>query len=174
MCRTKTDGGRRCAMSATMNARRTVAQRLKRHTAAGNHAAAEADARLIASLDAARAHYGNVVTPMTMDLPDSVHKVFDVLRGSGFRPLVVGGSVRDALSDGRPPKDVDIEVYGATIDQTLGCLRRHYRVDEVGKSFGVLKVLLPVGVPTWTCPYPDATTMSVPDTEALRSRRTLR
>ena len=143
MCRTKTQGGVRCATSATVNSRRVVAQRLKRHTIAGKTGLAAQDATVLAGLDAARDLYGPVVTPMTMDLPASVHDVFAALRRARFRPLVVGGSVRDALSDGRAPKDVDIEVYGATIDQTARVLRGvGYRVDEVGKAFGVLKVVL--------------------------------
>jgi tRNA nucleotidyltransferase/poly(A) polymerase len=145
MCQPKSAGGRRCVQAATVNARRTVAQRLKRHTEAGRTDLAEADREVLAGLDAARAHYGNVVTPMELDLPETVHEAFTVIRDAGFRPMVVGGSVRDALTDGRSPKDIDVEVYGATIDETLDVLRVHYRVDEVGKSFGVLKVLLADG-----------------------------
>lgn len=146
MCRTLVDGGRRCAATDTTNARRVLVQRMTRRAALGKDSLAEADARAIADLDAARARYGNVVTPMSLPVPTSVDAVFTVFRDAGFRSLVVGGSVRDALTDGRAPKDIDVEVYGATIDDTLTVLRdAGYRVDEVGRSFGVLKVALPDG-----------------------------
>lgn len=145
MCRTTADGGARCAPSMTTNTRRVVAQRLKRHTASGDTVKAARDVEVLAGLDAGRAHYGDVVTPMNMVLPDSVHEVFAVIRAAGLRPMIVGGSVRDALSDGRAPKDIDIEVYGATIDEVTGVLGEHYRVDEVGRAFGVLKAVLPDG-----------------------------
>lgn len=52
--------------------------------------------------------------------------------------LVVGGSVRDALL-GHKPKDVDIEVYGATYDDLTKILKPYGHVNVVGKYFGVLK-----------------------------------
>jgi tRNA nucleotidyltransferase (CCA-adding enzyme) len=58
---------------------------------------------------------------------------------TGYRALVVGGAVRDALLGGEP-KDFDIEVYGVGYDQLAGILARHGRVDLVGKSFGVVKL----------------------------------
>ncbi len=61
------------------------------------------------------------------------------LYAAGFRALVVGGAVRDALL-GLDPKDVDIEVYGITYDRLAEMLARHGRVDLVGKSFGVVKL----------------------------------
>lgn len=146
MCRTKVDGGRRCSMSATVNARRTLVQRHKRHVEAGRVDLAADDAAALARLDAARAHYGDIVAPMNMEFPDSVHRVFDTIAGAGFRSLVMGGSVRDSLFDGRTPKDIDVEVYGATVDEVITVLRSaRYRVDEVGRQFGVLKVALPDG-----------------------------
>jgi tRNA nucleotidyltransferase (CCA-adding enzyme) len=59
----------------------------------------------------------------------------------GFRPLIVGGAVRDALhSEKVHPKDIDIEVYGITYDRLAELLSVHGRVDLVGKSFGVVKL----------------------------------
>lgn len=52
---------------------------------------------------------------------------------------IVGGFVRDLLL-GRTSKDIDIEVFGisyATVSQALG---ERYRVDLVGRSFGVVKI----------------------------------
>lgn len=55
-------------------------------------------------------------------------------------PMLVGGAVRDHLL-GTPSSDADVEVYGASLDDLARVYReRGYRVDEVGKAFGVLKV----------------------------------
>jgi tRNA nucleotidyltransferase (CCA-adding enzyme) len=56
--------------------------------------------------------------------------------------MLVGGCVRDPLIDpGLVSKDIDIEVYGVSdIDLLSEALRSVGRVDEVGRSFGVLKV----------------------------------
>ena len=65
----------------------------------------------------------------------------DVLVDAGaVNALVVGGFVRDALL-GVESKDIDIEVYGLTLEQIQWLLERAgFRVDAVGKSFGVLKI----------------------------------
>jgi tRNA nucleotidyltransferase (CCA-adding enzyme) len=60
------------------------------------------------------------------------------LRAAGFRALVAGGAVRDALL-GFEAKDIDIEVYGIPYDQLAEFLARRGHVDLVGKSFGVVK-----------------------------------
>ena len=52
----------------------------------------------------------------------------------------VGGAVRDRLMTGRSPqKDRDYLVTGIPYDELTGILKRHGRVDLVGKSFGVIK-----------------------------------
>src|SRR5262249_15277608 len=61
------------------------------------------------------------------------------LDAAGYRALVVGGAVRDALL-GLRPKDFDIEVYGISYQRLAEMLGRHGRVDLVGQSFGVVKV----------------------------------
>ncbi len=73
-------------------------------------------------------------------------RVLDACRAAGGRPLIVGGSVRDAvLARHRGgvliPKDVDIEVYDAEPAALARELSAVGRVDEVGVSFGVLKVV---------------------------------
>lgn len=45
--------------------------------------------------------------------------------------------MRDALLK-IPAKDIDMEVYGLRIDQVEAALRPHFRLDTVGRSFGVL------------------------------------
>jgi tRNA nucleotidyltransferase/poly(A) polymerase len=72
--------------------------------------------------------------------------VVESIASVGARPLIVGGSVRDAVMGDAAPKDIDIEVHGDTNYETLAiALARIGKVDQVGKSFGVLKVTLPNG-----------------------------
>jgi tRNA nucleotidyltransferase (CCA-adding enzyme) len=66
---------------------------------------------------------------------DVAHAVRDV----GGRALIVGGWVRDRLTD-RPSKDIDVEVYGVPSDQLKTLLARIDRVDAVGESFTVYKI----------------------------------
>jgi tRNA nucleotidyltransferase (CCA-adding enzyme) len=55
--------------------------------------------------------------------------------------MLVGGCVRDAIiGAGHAAKDIDIEVYGLTFAAVAEALSQAGRVDEVGKSFGVLKI----------------------------------
>ena len=58
----------------------------------------------------------------------------------GGRALLVGGFVRDALL-GQSPKDADVEVYGLEADKLKRVLETLGRVDAVGESFRVLKLV---------------------------------
>lgn len=82
-----------------------------------------------------------------MALSHETEQVLENLQKAGFTPYIVGGSVRDSLLSGSSPKDIDIEVFGAEgMDHLEAVLRKYrYRVDSVGKSFGVLKVSFPNG-----------------------------
>jgi tRNA nucleotidyltransferase (CCA-adding enzyme) len=62
----------------------------------------------------------------------------DVVTSAGGRPVVVGGAVRDHLR-GHAPKDVDVEVYGLSLEALERALSV-FDVYAVGRSFGVLKV----------------------------------
>lgn len=73
-------------------------------------------------------------------LSPDVERVLAAIRQAGGHPLLVGGFVRDALMGGAESKDVDVEVYGLTFAALTEALSRAGRVDEVGKSYGVLKV----------------------------------
>src|SRR5690349_5447796 len=77
---------------------------------------------------------------MKLALPPLLARTVRELHSAGYRAVVVGGAVRDALLGGSP-KDFDIEVYGVAYDQLAGILARHGRVDLVGKSFGVVKLV---------------------------------
>lgn len=139
MCKSMSEGGRRCTPGMTANERRNMVRRLNRLDPASKEFE-ELESR-VSNLDKARAKYGSCVTPLSIPLPEGVQQMLDTINDKGYTPLLVGGTVRDAIIGGTTPKDFDIEVYGADID-TLGASLRHagYRVDEVGKQFGVLKV----------------------------------
>ena len=62
------------------------------------------------------------------------------VHAAGGRALVVGGWVRDRLL-GRTSKDVDIEVFGVEEARLAGLLGTLGRVEPVGQSFPVYKVM---------------------------------
>jgi len=67
----------------------------------------------------------------------TIQQVATLLRDAGGRALLVGGCVRDALLD-RPAKDIDMEVYGLPVEAVEATLQPHFRLDTVGRAFGVL------------------------------------
>src|SRR3954447_2820550 len=73
-----------------------------------------------------------------------IQPILDAIQAAGGRPLIVGGTVRDALM-GAAPSEFDIEVYDLPIEQLLDLLAGFGRVDAVGRSFGILKLRLPGG-----------------------------
>jgi tRNA nucleotidyltransferase (CCA-adding enzyme) len=75
-----------------------------------------------------------------------VTTVCTCVRAAGGRAVVVGGSVRDAAL-GKAAHDVDIEVYGIAADALDALLAARFRVDRVGKAFGVIKIRgLPIDI----------------------------
>lgn len=67
----------------------------------------------------------------------TILQVATLLAQNGGRALLVGGCVRDALLE-LPAKDIDVEVYGLGIEAVEAALRPHFRLDTVGRAFGVL------------------------------------
>ncbi len=63
-------------------------------------------------------------------------KVAERILAAGGRAHLVGGCVRDALL-GEGCTDVDIEVYGLPAEVVEAELRKDFRVDTVGRAFGV-------------------------------------
>lgn len=139
MCQAKSEGGHRCSPTLTATASRKLRRQVQSMEKRGIDASEKVKA--LESLTAARDKYGPVVSPLEIPMPAGVQKVLDGIRNNGYQPLLVGGTVRDAIVDGRAPKDFDIEVYGVDIDTLAASLRKDgLIVDEVGKSFGVLKI----------------------------------
>ena len=73
-----------------------------------------------------------------IDLTPALGVVLDRLIDAGGRPMIVGGSVRDALL-GIRSADIDIECYSISYGELADTLSEVGRVDLVGASFGVLK-----------------------------------
>lgn len=66
----------------------------------------------------------------------AARQVAEILRDAGGRALLVGGCVRDGLL-GISAKDIDIEVYGLDAGAVEAALKPHFRLDTVGRAFGV-------------------------------------
>jgi tRNA nucleotidyltransferase (CCA-adding enzyme) len=74
------------------------------------------------------------------DSLDLAREIAVAIRDAGGRALVVGGWVRDWLR-GQPSKDIDLEVFGIPQDRLPALLARFGRVEAVGQSFPVYKVI---------------------------------
>ena len=137
MCRSSADGGRRCVESAATTAKRNLRKRLGR---AKGDEAAQLQAQ-IDNIDEATSKYGNFVSPLQLPIPEKVQHLLDAFDNTDGTPLLVGGTVRDALlAQGEVPKDFDIEIHGMSIDEVATTLReKGYRADLVGQQFGVIK-----------------------------------
>ncbi len=55
---------------------------------------------------------------------------------AGGKAYIVGGAVRDSIL-GVVPKDLDIEVYGLEAEKIEEILKKKYKIEIVGKNFGV-------------------------------------
>ena len=71
---------------------------------------------------------------------DKAAQLAQAARQRGGRALLVGGYVRDELL-GRAPKDADVEVYGLQAPVLRATLESLGRVDCVGESFRVYKLV---------------------------------
>lgn len=65
--------------------------------------------------------------------------IFNKISQAGGTPYFVGGFVRDKFLC-IPCKDIDIEVFDLDIDTLVNILQQFGKVDQVGKSFGVVKL----------------------------------
>ena len=79
-------------------------------------------------------------------LASLAHELATLISSDGGRLLIVGGSVRDLLLD-EQPRELDLEARGLETDRITALLAPKFPTQEVGKSFGVLKVKsLPVEI----------------------------
>lgn len=83
--------------------------------------------------------------PFQMNLPPDLIQISGIFQQAGKQLFVVGGAVRDALM-GKEPKDYDV-ASDATPDEVIAIFRPHtqYKILEIGKAFGVIKILTPEG-----------------------------
>jgi tRNA nucleotidyltransferase (CCA-adding enzyme) len=68
-----------------------------------------------------------------------IRQIMKVVHREEGRAYFVGGCVRDYIL-GVKSKDIDVEVFGLSIEQLATILRHFGKVDLVGKSFGVIKL----------------------------------
>jgi tRNA nucleotidyltransferase (CCA-adding enzyme) len=82
--------------------------------------------------------------PGLVHLTPAAKRVIGACTSAGGRPLIVGGSVRDAILGDHDPKDIDIEVYGIVDKERFlsAVAQAGDWSDTVGQSFGVVKVYL--------------------------------
>ena len=82
-------------------------------------------------------------------LPSIILDVAGAIAAAGGRAILVGGFVRDQVLYEREravpdasggPDDIDIEVYGLSLEELEGVLEAFGEVISVGRSFGVFKV----------------------------------
>jgi tRNA nucleotidyltransferase (CCA-adding enzyme) len=72
---------------------------------------------------------------------DAARTLAATVKTHGGRALIVGGWVRDELR-GRPSKDIDVEVFGIPQQVLPNLLATLGRVEAVGQSFAVYKVVI--------------------------------
>ena len=140
MCNSKEHGGRRCEGSSYKRSLKNYNAQRRRAEMAGDTVKA---AEMSMKIDGLREYRKAIPSARTytMDLGSNVRTVLEQLYKDGGDPYIVGGSVRDTFL-GIASKDIDIEVYGLSVDKVIKSLRKIGHVDEVGKSFGVLKITL--------------------------------
>ena len=66
-------------------------------------------------------------------------EIIDAIVQIGGTPFMVGGCVRDTFL-GESPKDIDIEVYGASYEALSEALQKFGKIDLIGVSFGIIKL----------------------------------
>lgn len=153
MCRSLEDGGRRCNHGSTYGKSVAALQAKKQYYTKQLEAGGlsrekrktvnEKLRTTVNAMNSMRSEFNSfgVGRHFTMELTEPTKKVLNQLEQDGFKPFIVGGSVRDVLM-GADNKDIDIEVYGGTPEAIATSLRKIGNVDEVGKAFGVLKITL--------------------------------
>lgn len=68
-----------------------------------------------------------------------LNEIAKTMQQDGGRIFYVGGCVRDNII-GKPSKDIDVEIYGLSLNRLIEILSRFGEVNTVGKCFGIIKV----------------------------------
>lgn len=76
---------------------------------------------------------------MKIALAPPLRRIAVAIHDAGGRAVLVGGRVRDALLS-IPSKDIDIEVFGLTLDALEDVLARFGELLHAGRAFGVLRI----------------------------------
>jgi tRNA nucleotidyltransferase (CCA-adding enzyme) len=72
---------------------------------------------------------------------ETTEKILSKIKENGGKLYIVGGAVRDELM-GIKPKDIDFLVTGITLSNLSDILSEIGKVNEVGKSFGIIKAVI--------------------------------
>jgi tRNA nucleotidyltransferase (CCA-adding enzyme) len=72
-------------------------------------------------------------------LHPEVVRIGRAIEEAGGRAVVVGGFVRDGLM-GLQSKDVDVEVFGLSLDSLEATLQQFGEIQTIGRAFGVLQI----------------------------------
>lgn len=67
-------------------------------------------------------------------------KIMMDIHNAGGRIFYVGGYVRDEFT-GNKNKDIDVEIHDISVNKVKSILSKYGKVDIVGESFGVLKIM---------------------------------
>jgi len=82
----------------------------------------------------------NMITALRNSIESSeAFPAMQAIKEAGGNPLVVGGFIRDWVL-GIPSKDIDIEVFGLSVEELITVLEQFGEVEKVGMRFGVIKV----------------------------------
>ncbi|MCZ6645339.1 MAG: hypothetical protein O7B79_03780 [SAR324 cluster bacterium] len=79
----------------------------------------------------------------SFSLPGELLRIGETIGQAGGRPVLVGGWVRDYLLGQPRGKDFDLEVFGLETGSLSKLLKKFGPVHEVGRHFGVLKLVTP-------------------------------
>ena len=141
MCQSKAQGGKRCASRLAKDKANALSKSNKIKTDSQSSRQVICPSCNVPYTRGARPGH-RCSKKNLIPLSPATNRILETIRSFGGRPLLVGGSVRDALISGNStiPKDVDIEVYGLDISTLAKVLSKVGMVNEVGKAFSVLKM----------------------------------
>ncbi len=77
----------------------------------------------------------------TLEISLHLQEIIDHIQDCGGRSILVGGAVRD-LFLGIKSKDFDIEIYHLEIEDLIFVLKKCGKVNLVGKSFGIILMII--------------------------------